>query len=246
MEPLGYAIISTILVSSVALVGIFTLHLKKDSLHKILLFLVSLSVGGLLGDAFIHLIPEAFEALGITLLTSMLIISGMLLFFVLEKFLRWRHCHDEGCKEHIKPVAFMNLVGDFVHNLIDGMLIGASYVVSIPLGFATTLAVLLHEIPQEIGDFGVLVHGGLEPRRAIILNFASASAAILGAIVAVFIGSSATWFSQFLIPITAGGFLYIAGSDLIPELHHETNYKKSILQFLFIILGIAAMLLIAD
>jgi zinc and cadmium transporter len=246
MDALIYAILSTILVSSVALIGIFTLHLKKDSLHKILLFLVSLSVGALLGDAFIHLLPEAFETIGLNVTTSLLIISGMLLFFVIEKFLRWRHCHDDTCKEHLKPVVVMNLVGDFVHNLIDGMLIGASYVVSIPLGIATTIAVLLHEIPQEIGDFGVLVQGGLEPKKALLLNFASASAAILGAIIAVGIGTNLTWFSQYLIPITAGGFLYIAGSDLIPELHHETNYKKSILQFGFILLGILAMLLIAD
>jgi len=246
MDAMVYAILSTFLVSSVALIGIFTLHLKKDLLHKILLFLVSLSVGALLGDAFIHLLPEAFETIGLTVTTSLLIISGMLLFFVIEKFLRWRHCHDDTCKEHLKPVVYMNLVGDFVHNIIDGMLIGASYVVSIPLGIATTVAVLLHEIPQEIGDFGVLVHGGLEPKKAILLNFASASAAILGAIIAVGVGTNLTWFSQYLIPITAGGFLYIAGSDLIPELHHETNYKKSILQFAFILLGILAMLLIAD
>jgi len=246
MDALVYAVLSTFLVSLVSLVGIFTLHLKKEKIQSILLFLVSLSVGALLGDTFIHLLPEAFGSLGINLTTSLLVIGGMLIFFVLEKFLRWRHCHDEKCREHLKPVAVMNLVGDFVHNLIDGMLIGASYIVSIPLGIATTLAVLLHEIPQEIGDFGVLVHGGFEPKKALVFNFLSGTAAVLGAIISVWLGSGVSWFSQALIPITAGGFLYIAGSDLIPELHHETNYKKSILQFLFIILGIVAMLLIAD
>jgi zinc and cadmium transporter len=170
------------------------------------------------------------------------IIIGLLLFFILEKFIHWRHCHIPTCKGHPHPVATMNLFGDALHNLIDGMVIGASYLASIPLGITTTIAVVLHEIPQEISDFGVLVYGGFSKKKALMMNFFSALTSVLGAIVTFVIGSKISFFSTILVPITAGGFIYIAGSDLIPELHKEVNVSKSILQFLSIILGVGVML----
>ncbi len=145
-------IISVILISLISLIGVFTLSLKQEGLKKLSLFLISFAVGALFGDSFIHLIPEAFEKIPNSLFVSILIILGIFIFFVLEKFLRWKHCHDLDCKEHMRPVATMNLVGDMVHNLIDGALVAASFQIGIPLGMATTLAVVLHEIPQEIGD----------------------------------------------------------------------------------------------
>lgn len=153
MEVWIYTIISVILVSAISLIGIFTLFFNKNIPKKILLFLVSFAVGGLFGDAFIHLLPESFEKLGTNLTTSLYIVLGILIFFVLEKFIRWRHCHIAAPEGHPHPVVVMNLIGDGVHNLVDGMLIGASYTVSIPIGISTTLAIILHEIPQEIGDF---------------------------------------------------------------------------------------------
>ena len=135
----------------------------------------------------------------------------------------------------------MNLFGDGIHNLIDGLIIGASYLVSIPVGITTTLAVILHEIPQEIGDFGVLLHGGFSKKKALLLNFATALTAVLGAILALVIGSHSVHLTTFLIPFAAGSFLYIAAADLIPELHKETNTKKSFLQLIMLILGIAVM-----
>ena len=239
-----YAIISVIVVSSISFIGVFFLSLKKERLKKILLYLVSFAVGGLFGDAFIHLLPESFEKIGKNLTVSLYIILGILIFFVLEKFLRWRHCHILNSQEHVHPVVTMNLVGDAVHNLIDGMVIGASFLVSIPIGITTALAVILHEIPQEIGDFAVLVHGGLSCKKALIFNFLTALTAILGALASLLLGPHLEGYAISLLPITAGGFLYIAGSDLIPELHHEVRALKSLGQLILIILGIGIMALL--
>ncbi len=239
-----YAIISVILISLVSLIGVVTLSLSTDRLRRITLFLVSFAVGGLLGDAFIHLLPESFKELGANLLVSLYVILGILMFFVLEKFLRWRHCHIPASEEHLHPFVAMNLVGDAVHNLIDGMLVGASYMVSFPIGFTTTLAVVLHEIPQELGEFGVLIHGGLSVKRALVFNLLSALTAVIGAVVSILAAQQVEGFSLSLLPITAGGFLYIAGSDLIPELHHEVKASTSLWQLIMIVLGVAIMALL--
>jgi zinc and cadmium transporter len=227
MQVWIYSLVSVIVVSLISLIGVFTLSLRRETLTRILLFLVSFAVGGLFGDAFIHLLPEAFKELGANLKTSLLIIAGLFLFFILEKFILWRHCHVPSSEEHLHPVVALNLIGDGAHNLIDGMIIAASYYISIPIGIATTLAVVLHEIPQEIGDFGVLVHGGLPIRKALVFNFISAAFAILGAVISLVIGPFIKGYTASLLPITAGGFLYIAGSDLIPELHRVVSVKIS-------------------
>lgn len=237
-----YTIISVIITSLISLIGIITLAINMGLLKKILLFLVSFSVGALFGDAFIHLLPEAIEEHGFTLNTSLSILTGILIFFILEKFIHWRHCHIPTSKEHPHPFAFMNLIGDGLHNFIDGLVIGGSYLVSVPVGIATTLAVILHEIPQEIGDFGILMHGGFSRAKALLFNFVSALVAIAGAIVSLVIGAKISNYSTFLLPFTAGGFIYIAGSDLIPELHKECVPKKSLLQMLALLLGIGIMI----
>jgi zinc and cadmium transporter len=241
MQVWIYTLVSVILVSAVSLIGIFSLSLNRDRLQKILLFLVSFAVGGLFGDAFIHLLPQTFKELGANLTTSLYIVVGILIFFVLEKFIRWRHCHIPTSEKHPHPVVTMNLIGDGVHNLIDGMLIGASYIVSVPIGIATTLAVIFHEIPQEIGDFGVLIHGGLSVKKALFFNYLSAIFAVVGALISLIIGQKISGYALSLLPITAGGFIYIAGSDLIPELQHEVKVSNSILQFFSIILGAGIM-----
>lgn len=222
----------------------YFLPLKKEKLKKILLFLVSFAAGGLLGGAFLHLLPEAVEETGFNLEISLAILIGLLAFFVLEKFISWRHCHIPTSKEHPHPLAFMNLVGDGFHNLTDGVVIAASFLTNPTLGIATTLAVIFHEIPQEIGDFGVLIHGGFTRKKALVFNFISALMAVTGAILTLFLGIKFTNLVQFLIPFTAGGFIYIAGSDLIPELHKETNLAKSLVQMIGLILGIGVMLIL--
>ena len=239
LEIWFYSVFSVFLVSLISLIGLFTFPLKDKTLTKILLYLVSFSVGGLLGDAFIHLLPESIK-LNSELSLSFYILSGLIISFVIEKFVQWRHCHIPTSKEHPHPFAIMNLMGDSVHNFIDGLIIGASYLTSLQVGVATTLAVMLHEIPQEIGDFGVLIHGGFRRNKALFLNFVTALTAILGTITSLLIGSYFN-LTGFILPFAIGSFIYIAGSDLIPELHKETKPLKSFIQLLALIAGIIVM-----
>jgi len=234
-----YSLVSVFLISIISFIGIFTLFLKKEILKKVLLYLVSFTAGALFAQAFIHLIPESLSRIGPD--STILVLVGILLFFVIEKFLRWHHCHNSGCPDHKAPIATINLIGDGVHNFVDGLLIAASFTVSLPLGISTSLAILLHEIPQEIGDFGVLVHGGMKPKKALIFNFLTAITAIFGVVIFFTLGSFIEGFAYLLLPITAGGFIYIAGSDLVPELHRESNSKKIVVQFAFMLLGIFLM-----
>lgn len=236
-----YSLISVVLVSLISLIGVALLGIKADRLKKGLIYLISFAAGALLGDTFIHLLPEIAEE-GFTLSISLYVLLGIAIFFVLEKGIHWQHCHEPISEKHIHPFAYTNLIGDALHNFIDGAIIAASYLISVPVGVATTIAVLLHEIPQEIGDFGVLLHAGFSKGKALFVNFLSALTAIIGAILVLWAGSSVEHLEKILIPIAAGGFLYIASSDLIPELHkHSSNFSKSLIQFLCFLLGIAVM-----
>lgn len=239
-----YALGSVSLVSLVSLIGIFGLSLREEWLKKYIFIFISLAVGALLGDAFIHLIPEAFSEGSSPLLISLLIILGILLFFILEKFLHWHHHGDDTEENHIHPVGKLVLFSDGVHNFIDGVIIGVSFLVSIPLGIATTLAVILHEIPQEIGDFAVLLHAGYTKARALWLNFLSALLAIAGLILSLVLGDISQNFIIYFLPIAAGGFIYIAVADLIPELHKTKEAKHSLLQLFALILGILFMVIL--
>jgi len=239
-EVWGYSLISVVLISIISFIGAATLSLKRETLNRILLLLVSLSAGGLLGGAFIHLLPEAMEA-GFSASISLYVLAGIMFFFVMEKFIHWRHCHVPTSGSHPHPFAYMNLFGDGVHNFIDGLIIGASYLAGIPLGIATTIAVILHEIPQEVGDFGVLLHGGFGVKKALLMNFLTGLIAVVGVIVALMLGGMIEGMSLFLLPFAAGGFIYIAGTDLIPELHKECGAGKSMLQFVMILLGMLVM-----
>ena len=246
MKVWAWTIGSVIVISLISLIGAATFSLNKTKLRAMLLFMVSFAVGALFGDAFIHLLPQSFEALGANLKTSLYILGGIFIFFILEKFIRWRHCHIPTSKEHIHPVATLNIIGDGVHNMLDGMIVAASFAVSVPIGIATTLAVILHEIPQEIGDFGILIYSGMSAKKALFFNFLSALTAVVGAVIALILESKIKGFSTYLLPITAGGFLYIGGSDLIPELHKEDHVKisTSLVQLAAIVLGIGMMALL--
>lgn len=239
-----YAILSVFIVSLVSLVGILTISLNLGRLKKILLYLVSFAAGSLLGGAFIHLLPEAYEEIEDPTFIPFFILLGIAIFFFIEKILSWRHCHVPTSEEHPHPMAVNNIIGDGVHNFVDGMIIAGSYLVSIPLGLATTLAVVLHEIPQEIGDFGILLHAGYSKKKALFFNYLSAFIAVIGAVLTIAIGSSITRSHDFLIPFTIGGFIYIATADLIPELKRETNIRKSLLQLFAFLIGIGVMALL--
>lgn len=244
MEVWLYALGSVAIVSVVSLVGILTLSIKIEKLRKILIYMISFAAGALLGGAFLHLLPHVVSEHGFGLNISIYLLIGIGTMFVVEKVIHWRHCHIPTTDDHPHPYALMNLFGDGVHNFIDGLIIGAAYLVSIPVGVATTIAVVLHEIPQEIGDFGVLIHGGFSKAKALMLNFATALTAVLGVVVALLIGSYVENLTIFLIPFAAGGFIYIASADLIPEMHKTVKISRSLLQFLFFTLGIGVMFLV--
>lgn len=237
-----FGIFSVVIISLISMIGVLALWLKENQLKRVLLYMVSFSAGALFGDAFIHLIPEAIEETGFELSISVFILFGVLFSFVVEKFLRWRHCHIPTSSEHPHSFAYMNLFGDAIHNLIDGLIIGGSYIVNFSVGIATTLAVLFHEIPQELGDFGVLVHGGFSKRKALWFNLLTALTAVIGTILALTFGSVIEGFTPLMLSFAAGNFIYIAGSDLIPELRKdEENLKKATMQIISICLGIITM-----
>ena len=231
---------SVLLVSLISLIGVFTLSISERKLKKSLFLLVSFSVGVLLGDVFFHLLPETIESTGFSLQTSGSILLAILVFFALEKWIQWHHHHHVGEAEDIHSFGYLNIFADALHNFLDGIIIAGSYLVSIPIGITTTIAVVFHEIPQEIGDFGILLKSGFSKAEAIKYNFLSALTAIIGAFLGILFSSQVTGFSAFLIPFTAGSFLYIAGADLIPELQKEEG--ATFLQFTAIVLGMLVML----
>ena len=237
-----YSLISVFIVSLISFVGILFLGFSVERLKKILIYLISFSAGALFGDAFIHLLPELAEEKGLGLEISLYILGGIIIFLILEKVIHWQHCHMPISKEHRHPFTYTVLIGDGLHNFIDGLIIAASYIISIPAGIATTVAVILHEIPQEIGNFGVLLHGGFSKGRALFVNFISALTAVLGTVVGLLLQGRFEGIEFILIAITIGGFIYIAGSDLIPELHKENETKGSLLQLIVFIIGILLML----
>lgn len=253
-----YTLGSVILISIISLIGIFSLSMSKWFLNKCVSFLVALAIGALLGDAFIHLIPEAFEVSDNPTTVSLMILLGIFSFFLIEKYFHWHH-GSHGTDEHhenhcdvpendthreIKPLGKLILVSDSIHNFIDGVVIGASYLISIEVGIATTIAVILHEIPQELGDFGVLIHSGYTRARALMINFLTALFAVVGAVFALLIGSASEMALVWILPLAAGSFIYIASSDLTPELHRETSTKDSIYQIVAILIGVLSMYLL--
>ena len=238
-------LLSVVVVSLASLVGLVSLSLDEQRLQRLSNAFVGFAVGAMLGDTFLHLMPEAFSGTA-RLRPSVMMLAGLLVFFLVEKLLRHEHGplhrreHPQGVA---KPeLAAINLVGDGLHNFIDGVLIAASYLTSPALGIGTTIAVLLHELPQELGDFAVLLRSGLSVRQAALFNLLSASAALLGALLTLMLGEAlGRQLTQALIPCTAGGFLYIATATLIPELQHDRTLKGFLVQAGMISLGLAVM-----
>ncbi len=242
---LGIALLATLIVSGVSFVGIFFISLfeKVETFNRLLLALVGLSSGVLFGGAFLHLFPEAIESVGEEIVPiSIALLSAIVLFFVLEKFVAWRHCHRGVCDHH--TFTYMNLLGDGIHNLIDGLIIIAAFLTSIPLGTIVTVAIIFHEVPQEMSDFAVLLYGGFEKSKALAFNFLSAIVAVAGAVIGFLLATNIEQFTIFLLPFAAGGFVYIAGSDLLPELRSKTELSSAFIQTAMIVLGIFLMWLL--
>lgn len=238
-----YSIVSVLVISALSAAGLLTLAVNQQLLHRALLYLVSFAAGALLGDVFFHILPEATEAKGFSFGLSMSLLLGILFSFVLEKIIRWRHSHKlEFGQTH--PVAFVNLTADGIHNFVDGVIVAASFAADLRVGLATVVAVVFHEIPQEIGDFGVLIHAGFSRAKALLFNGLTALTALAGAVAALVMGTLAEQVAELLLPFAAGNFLYIACSDLLPELHEHASASSSWLQLLLLILGISAMALL--
>jgi zinc and cadmium transporter len=240
MTSFFWAVAASIAISLISLIGIFSLLLKDKLLERILILLIGFSAGGLIGGAFLHLIPEALEQAQNTLI-FLYVILGFIIFFILERYLHWRHCHDGICDIH--AFTYLNLIGDSIHNFSDGLVIGASFLVSIHFGVITTLVIIFHEIPQELGDFGVLIYGGFSKFKALVYNFLSAFTCIFGTIIGYRLSANIGKFSMFLLPIVAGGFIYIAGCDLIPQLHKDPGLKRATISVLAFSCGVLFILL---
>jgi zinc and cadmium transporter len=245
MSVLTWIIGTTFVISLIAFVGALTLFLKERLLNKILMVLVAFSAGALVGGAFLHLMPEAIIEVGLdeaSILNAFLyLLLGFCIFFILEQLIRWHHHHATTHPE-IMPFSYLVLISDGIHNLIDGLVLAASFMVSLPIGIVTALAIALHEIPQEIGDFGVLVYGGFKRVRALILNYVSATMVIFGGIIGYLLYD---WMGRsivFLLPFAAGNFIYIACTDLIPEIRFKESLKKSLVRFSIFLTGMGLML----
>ena len=240
MDTLIWILLVTLLDGVVAFVGAFTLALRDKTLKKILFILVAFSAGAMIGGSLLHLLAESFEVLDVDS-AMMIFIVGFSLFFIIERLLHWHHCHAGGeCEIH--TYSYLILFGDGIHNFIDGLVIAAAFITDIHLGLVTSFVIIGHEIPQEIGDFAVLLHGGMKKKKALLYNFISQLTAVLGGLIGFF------WMNDqlraFMLPFAAGGFMYIAASDLIPELHKEPKLSKAMLAFSFFVIGILLMLAI--
>jgi len=247
MSPEAAALVSILVVSLLSLIGVVTLGMSRGRLKMLLLPLVALAAGAMLGDTFLHLIPETVERHhgSFPPSVSFALLAGMVAFFLLEKVVHWQHSHEPCDLDHVHPVGIMNLIGDALHNLLDGILIAGAYLAGgIEVGIGVTIAVMLHEIPQEIGDFAILVHAGFTPGRALFFNLLSALAALVGGGVVFVIGARIEALQDWMIPFTAGGFLYIAAADLIPEIRKEERPRDAALLTAMFIAGIVMMSLL--
>ncbi len=254
-----YSLSSVLIVSLISLIGAALISVRKGVLHHLIIVLVALAIGALVGDAFFHLIPEAVENGMDINTTGLFVIAGMMTFFVLEKVLGHHHHHHHDETEYkpdarielsetggtpmatIKPVGRLVLIADSVHNYFDGVIIAASFLINIPTGIASTVAIIFHEIPQEIGDFGILLYAGYSRARALMFNLYSAFFAVLGTLTVLLLGDAIQGVFGYLVPFSAGVFIYIASSDLVPELHKRPTVLSSILQMIAIAVGVGAM-----
>ncbi len=241
MSVFSWIIISTLSLSFVSIIGVMTLFFNEKFLKKIILLLVALSAGALIGGAFFHLIPESIEFFGLNNNVFLYVVIGFSTFFLLEQFIHWHHCH-KAPSEHKESFTYLVIIADTIHNFIDGVIIASSFIFDIKLGITTWTVVMLHEIPQELGDFGVLIHGGWKKTKALVFNFLSSLSVVLGGIVSYFFVSEEDIF--FLLPFAAGSFIYIASSDLIPEIKSHPKLKEGLLHFVFFVIGISFVVLL--
>lgn len=240
---LVWALIATSIVSILSFVGVVGLAINDKLLNKLLLLMIGFAAGSLIGAAFLHLLPESLEHCHSNIVFVYAVL-GFSFFFVMERYFYWRHCHNGVCDVH--AFTYLNLLGDAIHNFTDGMIIAVAFVTDFRLGVVTTSAIMFHEIPQELGDFSILVYGGFSKSKALFFNFLCALTAILGAIIGYVLSDLVNNFSIFLLPFSAGGFIYIAASDLLPELHKQKNMKKANFSLIAFFIGLIFMWIMSE
>ncbi len=243
INPLLLSLLAAIVVSLVSLVGIVAFFLSRKKIDNILFYLISFAAGAFLANVFFELIPEALASISDQSIVFLHVLAGVILFFIIEKIICWRHCHINA-QEHKHSLAYMNIVGDLLHNFLDGIAIMAAFYMDPVLGLATTITVVFHEIPQEISDFGILLYSGFSVKKAAFYNFLTALSSVAGVVFASLLLEAFTKASAYLVAITAGGFIYLAVADLMPELHKKSKAKDGFLQVFLIILGISAIILL--
>jgi zinc and cadmium transporter len=235
-------IISTFLISLLSLIGIFTLSTSEKRLHRVLDFLIAYSAGTILGASLFDLMPEAVEIVDEHLVFP-IIALGFVLFLFLERGLYWYHGHGHTHElplteeNNTKSFAYLNLIGDFIHNFIDGMIIAASFINSFTIGVTTSIAVAFHELPQEMGDYGILVYAGIERRKSLVYNFAAALSIVVGGVFGSLFITLVDELSGWMVAFSAGAFLFLSASELIPEIHDDGDWKKSLVHIFFLLLG---------
>ncbi|MFA6072890.1 MAG: ZIP family metal transporter [Candidatus Woesearchaeota archaeon] len=242
-----YALISVVVVSLMSVIAAIPLLMRKKVPEGLLLFLLSASVGVLLGTVFLDFMPELAEE-GYTMTTALLLLFGFLLMFIMEKFIHWHHskkCETKHGHSHGYSIAPINLIGDGIHNFIDGLVIAGSFAVNTAVGISATISIIFHELPQEIADFGVLLYSGFSKKKALFFNFLSAVMAIVGTILGILLISKLQGFENLIIPFAAGNFIYIAASNLLPELHRKCGIKDTALHIFAFILGVGIVILVS-
>ncbi|MCX8194927.1 MAG: ZIP family metal transporter [Candidatus Micrarchaeota archaeon] len=235
---------ATLLVSLFSLVGIALLFVSEKRINSVLFFLISFAAGTMLGAALFDLLPHSSEEIEVALALE-LAFAGILAGFVMEKIIHWHHHHAGTAREHTHPLGMLTLIGDALHNFFDGVAIAAAFIAGIPVGIITTIAIALHEIPQEIGDFALLLYSGYTRAKALAFNFLSALSALAGALAFYFFSELVEHFESYALAFTAGMFIYVAAADLLPQMHKEKGISRSAVQFCCILAGAFVIWLIA-
>jgi zinc and cadmium transporter len=242
MTTLNWIVLSGVAMSAIALVGGVALVLGADRLERILLPLVAFAAGTLLGGALLHMLPGAIDRAGSGFSVYAWLLAGFIAFFALEQFMHWHHSHRPAPADQRRPLTYLVLVGDGLHNLLGGLAVGGAFVADVRLGIGAWLAAAAHEVPQELGDFGVLVHGGWSPTKALLFNVVSASTFLLGSLLAY--AASARFDVSFLLAFAAGNFLYIAASDLVPEVKTNHGIRQNLVHLVALVSGVALLFLL--
>lgn len=245
MEIWIYTILSVVAVSLVALSGIVLLSVNKRYQETVLFVLVSFAVGSMIGNVLFELLPESYEGIGDFVTIGWLVVLGLVIFFIIEN-VHMFHKHHLPRKKSLKSVGYMNLVADGIHNFTDGILIAVSWMISYEVGLSTTIAIFIHELPQELSDYGILIKAGFKKKKALLYNLLSAASSVFGALLALTVGQRVEGFAVYLLPVAAGCFIYLSLFSLLPLIVKGNSLGKTLLQILILVSGVVLMYFVGE